>query len=1141
MTDDPRRPIQILNLKFPECANVFGDGLCEAGLGDVDTSDLSARFYKDGPGSWVPGSTLTRTFGGVLLEETGGASSVIGSGALQAAVAEVAGVGTQLGVKTGTGALSMTAAQLSASGAVSGTVAGTGALTAAATTMSGSGTVTAAGEQLVDDDNYVVWEDALRVTAVPSGTTNLEYQVNGGSWVSLGSAATGNYALTGMTEGGNLVKLRAVNGAAAAGTTNGNWCIKAPADPRSFRGWTPTTDHGTTGDYFVDALDGDDANAGTSVGAAKQTLGAALTLASNGDVVKVRAGVYRERETIPFGVTVEGYGAEKPIITAQEKLTSWTQCASPTDDAAIGSTLAASGNVYKKTGISQPSGFAEVMALNLFEAGQRLFHAADKDDTTDLFARGDDRTFHVADSFGLDGSNRILTITDAAVITSAKYTNAQLIGAKVYLYHNPNITSPVTITAADVANNEITVDGLLTVQGNTATPDADDLRYSIMNIGANLTQGTFHVVDQGSTFDVYVYPNDANNVDLIEYSERERVLELANGVSTNGIVIRGLQVHGATGEDTGGGLNIYKGDSGNTSSNHRINNVLSTGCENWGDVARSMRFVRVDATYVEECTFYDHMGGRGIFMSSAGGVAGTDNMVRGCIAQRIGGAGIYAYDQTDYVCAHNLFKDCGLDSHSNKSNHYGVGAGFNGLLFWGNEFDNCVGYVVWQDAANPNVAFNFAPVLQSGAPWNRTITDDNQVFADIPENDTIGRIFNNTVPPTFGITESGKAIDIARPNSDIIYRVANNVTHGINDTGDFTGTHTATPTLFKSNVITYLDSGQVAGDWDSTHVVEETIANVYNDYANYDYSPATSSPILTTSGEDMQSDITTIAARFTQFTDTDKDYKNQTISWTDPFVGADSGLTWDHDIDGDGALTTGAVTVSGSGSVTTSGGGAAFVAAQEMINSTAYQGSAYTYTSGTDGGADYTPTSNSNVLVFIVSTGAANAIPTVKWRGVTLTASVSNLDTVLYMDAVGIYVVSNPGTTAGELTVETADDTNCCIAHVMEFSGVTGAVAQSSSVESSSATSLTEETVTLTGTTSGNMLAGTTIFGGDAAALTASDGCTLALDTRTGTSGTSDNRMGSLYEEAAGGSETMGTTTSGASHSLAMMVELTAS
>ena len=652
--------------------------------------------------------------------------------------------------------------------------------------------------------------------------------------------------------------------------------INLPSDPRGFRGWDPNYDLGTSRDLLVDAAGGGD----------HTTISAAIAAASAGQTIKVRDGIYRERVEVTKSITIEGYGREKPVVTAADALTNWTQC-DAADAGVIGVSLGTAGSpVYKKTGLSV-AGLAhgEPLACNVFENNVRLNIATERADTSNLFTRRDPDTFHSPDNFILNGNSQITAIVHLSVMQS--YTDAQLERAIVAVYTEPNVVKIVRPTGADAASGRVYVDGA----ASNLIPESVGDRYALINLAPALQRGTWAVVNHGTTFDLYVYPNDARNLDTIEYTTRQRVFNIAN---VNNVAIRGIHAQRASGTTSGDGINFYKGGLPKA-SNITIEHCASSGTDNVYTVPRSLRMVNVDNSVVRRSTFFDHLGGRGVFFSSASGLQGTGNLVERNYFERIGGAPFYSYDQNTHVEAHNYAKDCGLDAHSNKSNHYGPGAGFHQLLFWGNEFENCEGYVVWQSASAPAIAFNLLPLKSASAPWNRTLTDDNHSLASIPVKNSSGYVFNNTLPPRQGQPSSGFGIDLARNNSDITYHIANNVTHGINDRGDFVGNHTKPPALFASNIITYLGSGQSRSSFTAAEAtIEETIAAVYEDYGDADYGPAANSPILTRLGHDMSATVTILAGVYTQFSRFDRDYKNQTIDWNDPFVGADAGLTWDH-------------------------------------------------------------------------------------------------------------------------------------------------------------------------------------------------------------------------------------------------------
>jgi hypothetical protein len=222
--------------------------------------------------------------------------------------------------------------------------------------------------------------------------------------------------------------------------------------------------------------------------------------------------------------------------------------------------------------------------------------------------------------------------------------------------------------------------------------------------------------------------------------------------------------------------------------------------------------------------------------------------------------------------------------------------------------------------------------------------------------------------------------------------------------------------------------------------------------------------------------------------------------------------------------------------------GIAFVNSANVINSTSFDSDPFTYTS-----SNYTPASNGNVLVILVSHASAVGAPIVKWNGGSaLTAAASELNTSAASDFTGLYTVTSPGTSAAAVTVElgTGDDASAMNVTIMEFSGVnttTPVVGSQVNNTSTLTTSLSSYSIDLTSTTSGNAVVGCVAMGGDASTTAASDDATAAQINDTGSTGTSDTELAALYHlNSAGGTITLGVSTSGASTAAALAAELAA-
>jgi hypothetical protein len=158
-------------------------------------------------------------------------------------------------------------------------------------------------------------------------------------------------------------------------------------------GFQYTRDLGTDGDWFVSKTG--DNTTGTSPATAFRTIDQARIAASAGQTIRVigNGAIYREAVNLTDkgGTSTSvvtkllAYGTDKPIISGAETLTTWTLCSSPTDDAVLGAALAATGKVWKKTGLATTlfaggTGGAggTTLAANLYQNGVKLNIATGK-------------------------------------------------------------------------------------------------------------------------------------------------------------------------------------------------------------------------------------------------------------------------------------------------------------------------------------------------------------------------------------------------------------------------------------------------------------------------------------------------------------------------------------------------------------------------------------------------------------------------------------------------------------------------------------------------------------------------------------------------------------------------------------------
>lgn len=728
--------------------------------------------------------------------------------------------------------------------------------------------------------------------SVPAGSagavTDIQYSVNDGPWLSLGGTVAGLYPIVGLTvETAYRVQIRAVNVAGAEAPISTKALFTLPGDPRGFRGWDTQADYGTTGSIFIAPYGNDTTGSGT-VGNPYRTLTKAVSVATSAQTIRARAGDYREKALLNVAnLSVKGYGKEKPRFTASELLTGLVQCTAA-DAAVLGPVLGVNGSpVYKATKTKTGLSYTNILACTVYECGKRVMVPSDRAVPVDTLTKvGDSTTFWTADTFVVNGSNQITAIVDSSVINASRYTDAALLASKVLIRHSPNLVSAVNVTGVDLAANTITVDGLKTVQSASQA----DWRFAIQNVAMAMVPGTVYIVDKTTDMDIYVYPYAVENLPLLEYGVRANVLELG---SADGVGLYGLVAEQATGDATYEGTNIWRG-TGDTvrRTGYVLENVLTGRCDNPIDVPRSVRLAFTENAIIRNCSVWESTG-RGVFLSGRFDLAterGVKNLIEKCYFNTIGGAGYLNYSQDDFVFAHNYATNTGFNDHGNLTNGYEQN---NGVGWWGNEFGPaCNGYLTWQEATDVFVAFNHIPQLSKTGQDYRAIADQNHdTITPPPHANGFAYIFNNTITPDPNNNyAAGLSVDIDSQTSDLVYTAANNVVHGISNASDMS----VPPAQIGYNVITRLDAGngQVAGDFDSTNVVQTNLSLVYTDAPTGNFTPVAASPILTMLGQDKSATVAALTARFTQFTAWDKDYANQTIEWSDLPVGADASLNW---------------------------------------------------------------------------------------------------------------------------------------------------------------------------------------------------------------------------------------------------------
>lgn len=621
-----------------------------------------------------------------------------------------------------------------------------------------------------------------------------------------------------------------------------------PDDPRNWRGKPGTKDFGTTFDYVVDG-----AGSGTHT-----TITAAMAAASSGKTIGVKNGVYPEAFTIKSGVTLQAYSTHKPILSAQQSLTGFTQC-NISDAGVLGTILGANGSpIYKKTGILKSSmGTTNFLSIQPMENWVPLFNAQDRAVQTDIDFQEDESKFHDPVAHGgqyiLSGST-IIGVTDTTIINSSRYaTSGALVGKTARVFAGPNETKAVTITAANIAAGTISFGGI--AKDNTAKR-----RFAIQNVGFAMTQGSFVYVDGGgTTVDLYIYPyNTANLAANITIAARETIITLSNPSSD--VVIEGFDFYGASSDSSSNGRGSAITDTANSATSYRTTirynrfvgffnsnaNVLSSG---------AVWMLNSNDVWIEHNTF-NYCMGHGVSLIGSTTVQ-QNNLVRRNAFIRTGSAGAKGYKVTKFMHVHNYHEYCGFRSHGNLSVVY---LGGLDAVWWGNEYYKCQGYYSCQSMTNNSYCFNWIPCdnkYSGGAT-----ADKNNRKIDNQGANGINYTFNNSAPPTFLGAASQGNMALKPDDGGITYYIRNNVAHGISTPADMAGTLGDV----KNNLVTNDQSGGPVngnldasdflggtGKFDTTNIFQPNVALVFTDYANRDWSPASpSSPLLTTAAYNIE-------------------------------------------------------------------------------------------------------------------------------------------------------------------------------------------------------------------------------------------------------------------------------------------------
>lgn len=487
----------------------------------------------------------------------------------------------------------------------------------------------------------------------------------------------------------------------------------AAAEPyASSTGFKADKDEGTDGDLFVDNVNGSDSNSGTSVSDAMATVSAALAIAKPGHVVKIRnAGgtKYRERIAAPSGtagntIVLEGYGTEKPVITAAEPLTGAVAC-TVADEPVLGKNYA---SIYKVPGFAKEDiASGDPRAAFLFEGDKRLIPCMGRKPNPQYpHTERATKDWLDADETVTDGGDPNLVLGTRLPGFTDRFTAAQIENCDILFHRFPNRDARTTVASFDAASDTI----YLSDQSWTAETNANKDKFILVNLLPQMRKGEWGFVDNGATVDLYFWPNDPLSVDNnIEYSRRSICVD---GRGQSHLAFRSIicERSSAAGPRTDGRYAMTFGHvvgapyaTDVTLDNCWIRDTYRDGSSYAPVWVRNVNNFKMSNSTVSDAINQFGIQVQGPFWNKYEGAA-LGCVIDRNIVLRSDQSPVRLFGLENFMVVRNQFIDCGQAAHANKGNIYQ--GGHNGL-WWHNYWWACSGYWTFQRSSAQFFGFNF--------------------------------------------------------------------------------------------------------------------------------------------------------------------------------------------------------------------------------------------------------------------------------------------------------------------------------------------------------------------------------------------------------------------------------------------------
>jgi hypothetical protein len=665
---------------------------------------------------------------------------------------------------------------------------------------------------------------------------------NDAVWTINGSPAVGTDTLAEDDVVGLSVE---VTDSAANERTFSYGTVTVAAAPAGMQiGFSALTDEGTTGDLYVDQATGSDANPGT-FGSPKETIMGAVAIATSGQEIKVREGIYRETVNLAGKsgtsgnrTTISRYGTEEVIISAAEPLSGFVAC-TIADEPDVGPNWA---NIYKVTVPLTDFVGSNPRSANPFEDGVRLTPAISWLPNPQ-YPGNEQATqqWHTATatvtSGGLITGYQHLPVTDL-------YSAAQIENADVLFHCDPNVNKRTPVLSF--------TSGTINLTDQTQTYEGNDKRdnYALINLLPAMKTGQWGFREVGSDAVIYVWPNTPANINTsIEITKRSQCVlaETVDHVEIRGLILeRAASAAGAA----AGNQYCYKGGDSSQTGHHIKNCMIRDTYRANRDYA-PLYLQQVNAFLIENTTVLNAYGQFGMMLTNGDGgrvlyseVISSENS-----AYRM-------FGQFNCLIAFSRSRGCGLAAHANKANYY---AETHRVAFWGCDFRGSSGYLTWQEASSVVVGFCDVPVKYGGD--TRAILDQNSATPGQQSPATEGAypgpcyILNNMAAPApNGLAATNSVALGLTAETEVLYTGKNNILHGAAGVDETM----LTVNGWRNNLLTSGSALAASAGTDTT----EAYGDVYEDALKGDVTVKASSPTRTATTASIAAEVATLQSWF---------------------------------------------------------------------------------------------------------------------------------------------------------------------------------------------------------------------------------------------------------------------------------------